>query len=89
MKLNPQQRHHVLLFLTARQEPGVWQQKAVATEPDGRVLIVERARLELGVSSFDIGRTIDLATGEIDTAVIKPSVLPDAKEHWQEFRLST
>ncbi len=89
MKLNPQQRHLVLLLLTQRQPEGTWEQKALTPSPDGRLLIVERARIQLGILWLDVGRAIDLNTGEIDTATIKPTILPDIQENWSEFRLST
>lgn len=89
LKLNPQQRHFILVVLTTCQEPGTWQQKAVALTADGRPLIVERARFTVGVSTLDVGRAIDLETGLIETAHVKPSALPDVAENWTEFRLST
>ncbi len=89
-RLDPAQRFQVLSLLLNEQPEGTWQQKAIVSEPDGRILAVERARLQLTDGTWlDVGRTTNLDTGKLDWAGVKPSELPDEKDHWRKFYLST
>lgn len=89
-RLDPAQRFQVLALLLNEQPPGTWEQKSIVSEPDGRFLAVERARIELADGTWlDVGRTTNLDTGQLDWAGVKASELPDEKDQWQQFPLST
>lgn len=85
--LTPSERQRVMSLLLDKQPPGTWQLKAVAIEP-GAVVVVERARIYIPWP-LDVGRAIDLHTGQVHTATIKPSELPDSRKYWHTFHLST
>ncbi len=89
LALTPAERQRLLSLLLDNQPPGTWQLKAVTRDTDtDALLVVERARVYIPWP-VDVGRATNLADGGIHTATIKPSELPDEKDHWRQFHLST